>query len=616
MSDSGPNPSTPPAIIALTKQGGQLASALKSTLVGAEVHGLTGRVSEADQWFDDTLPHIQALFAAGHPLVGICSTGILVRALGPVLTGKHSDPPVLAVSEDGQHVVPLLGGHHGANDLAKRIAAHLGGNAAITTASNARFNVQLDEPPAGWRLGNADNHKPFMAALLNGERCRLEGDAPWIDASDLPLTDDGPLRLLVTHEQVAGDDQTLVIHPARLTVGVGCERDTEPAELVQLVRETLASAGLAPEAVGGVFSLDLKADEPAVHTAAADLGVPARFFSAAALEAEAGRLANPSDLVFKEVGCHGVAEGAALAAAGPAGEFCVTKRKSRRATCAVAIAPAPLNGESAGGLPGTPRGRLTVVGLGPGANELRTPQSVAALREARHIVGYHLYLELAGGFAPWQAVHGYGLGEETERVDEAIRLAARGEDVALVCSGDPGVYAMASLVFERLDLAHDAKARRSEVRVLPGVSAMFAAAAQAGAPLGHDFCAISLSDLLTPWEAIESRLAAAAAGDFVVALYNPASQRRRRQLKSAVEVLERARGSQAPVVIARQVGRPEQSITHTTLGELDQDSVDMMTVLLVGSSQSRQLTIGGATRVYTPRGYRAKNESNELGAAE
>ena len=177
--------------------------------------------------------------------------------------------------------------------------------------------------------------------------------------------------------------------------------------------------------------------------------------------------------------------------------------------------------------------------------------------------------------------------------------------MALVCSGDPGVYAMAALVFERLEAAAPAHWRRSEIVVLPGVSAMHGAAALAGAPLGHDFCAISLSDLLTPWAVIEQRLRAAADGDFVVALYNPASNRRRRGLAHAIEILAAKRAPATPVVVARAVGRDDQSVTVTCLRDFDQASVDMMTLLIVGSTETR--VSGG--HVYTPRGYGMKGES-------
>ena len=206
-----------------------------------------------------------------------------------------------------------------------------------------------------------------------------------------------------------------------------------------------------------------------------------------------------------------------------------------------------------------------------------------------------------------QVRQAYALGEETERVDQALAFAARGARVALVCSGDPGVYAMAALVFERLEEATHASWKRSEIVVLPGVSAMHGAAAMAGAPLGHDFCAISLSDLLTPWAVIEQRLRAAADGDFVVALYNPASNRRRRGLARAIDVLASKRRPDTPVVVARAVGREEQSVTVTCLRDLEQSSVDMTTLLIVGSTETR-VSDG---YVYTPRGYRAKRTRGE-----
>ena len=194
-------------------------------------------------------------------------------------------------------------------------------------------------------------------------------------------------------------------------------------------------------------------------------------------------------------------------------------------------------------------------------------------------------------------------------MDRALALAAGGHRVALVCSGDPGVYAMAALVFERLEMEAPAHPgwRRSEIVVLPGVSAMQGAAALAGAPLGHDFCAISLSDLLTPWAVVEQRLEAAAAGDFVVALYNPASRRRRRGLARAVEILAARRPATTPVVVARSIGRDGQTITVTRLQDLDQSSIDMMTLLIVGSAETR--VVGG--RVYTPRGYGMQGGAKE-----
>ncbi len=338
--------------------------------------------------------------------------------------------------------------------------------------------------------------------------------------------------------------------------------------------------------------------------------MPARFFDPARLEAETPRLANPSDRVFREVGCHGVAEGAALAAAGPEGELIVAKTKSARATCAVARAPGPILDA------GRPRGALAVVGLGPGAPDWRTPEASAAVRAASDLVGYRLYLDLSGPPAAGQIHHAYALGEEEIRVRAALDLAAEGRSVALVCSGDPGIYAMAALVFELLDREARADWKRVAVTVVPGVSALQAAAARIGAPLGHDFCAVSLSDLLTPWPAIEQRLKAAAEGDFVVALYNPVSKRRSRQLAAAVEILRTKRTGDTPVVLARNLGRPGEEIAVIALDELTPDRVDMLTVVLVGSTATRRVPRGeGGCWVYTPRGYAAKAGKSSEDAA-
>lgn len=601
-----------PAVVALTAGGGALAGRLRDVLPQALIHGRRGRAEQVDVVFDDFTATLQGAFLEGRPLVVIAASGTVIRALAPLLADKRAEPPVVAVAEDGGAVVPLLGGHRGANDLARRIAEMLGIEAAVTTAGDRRFGVALDAPPEGWRLGNPQHYKGFAAALLSGAEVKMEGEAAWLSASDLPFAADGSLTLQTTEKNGNPGEVQLVYHPAVLALGVGCERGCDPAEVAALAERTLAQAGLSPLAVAGVFSIDVKADEAAVQDLAAGLGVPARFFDAATLEAETPRLANPSDLVFREVGCHGVAEGAALAAAGPEAKLLVAKTKSKRATCAVALAPGILDARSLG----HGRGSLAVVGTGPGDPVWRTPEVEAAVLRASDLVGYGLYLDLLGPLAAGKTRHGYELGEEETRVRVALDLAAEGRDVALVCSGDPGIYAMAALVFELLERGGNTAWRRADIRVMPGVSALQAAAARAGAPLGHDFCTISLSDLLTPWPVIERRIGAAAAGDFVIAFYNPVSQRRRQQLATAVEILRRHRPAETPVVLARNLGRPGESLTVMDLAELSPDKVDMLTVVLVGSGETRRVARGGGGDwVYTPRGYAAKAGKSSEDAA-
>jgi len=590
------------ALVVLGPGGLATAARLKPLLPGAELHGLAARLDGADVPFAEAVPHLQALFRDGRPIVGLCAAGILVRALAPLLADKREEPPVLALAEDGSAVVPLLGGHHGGNALARAIAGALGCAPAITTAGELRLGLALDDPPAGWRLANPEAVKAVTAALLAGEPVALvdeAGAADWLAGAGGRFAADGDLRVRVTDRGGPAAAGELVLHPPTLALGVGCERDTDPAELATLVARTLAAAGLAKGSVAGVFSIDLKADESAVHALAAELGVPARFFDAATLEAEAPRLAAPSELVFRETGCHGVAEGAALAAAGPEGALVVAKTKSARATCAVARAPAPLAAAEVG----RARGSLAVIGIGPGTADWRTPEAAAALAAAGDVVGYRLYLDLLGPAVAGKALHAFELGEEEARARLALALAGAGRRVALVSSGDAGIYAMAALVFELLDREGAPAWQRIALSVVPGVSALQAAAARAGAPLGHDFCAVSLSDLMTPWSEIERRLEAAAAGDFVVALYNPVSRRRRQGLAKARDILARARPPETPVVLARNLGRCGESVEYTSLAELDPDRADMLTLVLVGSSASRRIVHGRRVWVYTPRGY-------------
>lgn len=601
------------ALVALSPGGAELARRLQPILPQCRVHGLAGRVDGADECFAETVAHLRTLFAAGTPIVGICAAGILIRALAPVLADKTSEPPVVAVAETGTAVVPLLGGHHGANRLATAIATATGGTAAVTTGGDVRLGLALDDPPPGWRIANPSATKTIVAALLSHRSVQLSvaaGDGSWLRAANAPFADaatagQAALRVRVTDRRTETSATTLVLHPPVLVVGVGCVRGAADGEVIALVENTLAAHGLAAGAVACVASLDLKADEPAVHAVAAGLGVPARFFTAEELEREAPRLANPSDVVFAEVGCHGVCEGAALAAAGADATLFVAKTRSANATCAVARARFDIDAGSAG----RPRGRLSVVGIGPGQTAWRTPEVSAALSEASDVVGYGLYLELIVDLLGGKRCHTSNLAEEAERVRLALDLASGGRRVCLVSSGDAGIYALASLVFELLDRENRPHWNRVEIIVAPGISALQAAAARIGAPLGHDFCTISLSDLLTPREQIERRLTAAGAGDFVVALYNPVSKRRRDLLVSAREILLRHRAGDTPVVLARNLGRDGERLEVITLAELAPERADMLTVILIGNRQTRLITRGMSRWVYTPRGYERKLEA-------
>lgn len=592
-----------PVVICLSRSGEPVAHQIASAL-GVAVHGRAGRVDQADAFFPNALDHVRGLFAAGTPVIGVCAAGILIRAVAPLLVDKTKEPPVVAVPDDGGAVVPLLGGHRGANRLAGRIAEALKTKAMVTTAGDVALGVALDEPPAGWVLANPENAKGAMMALLQGGGARVCGDeankAGWLD--DLPTGEEVEI-ICTTEDWPISGEKALLFHPQRATLGVGCARNCRPEELEALVMDALAAVEIAPKALKGIYTLDLKGDEPAVLALADKLGVPLRLFTAAELEAQTKRLENPSDVVFTEVGCHGVSEAAALAGGGDKAILGSQKTKSAMATCAVAMAPQPIQE-----MYGRSRGKLSIIGIGPGQHSWRTPEASALVAEAEELVGYGLYIDLLGPLAYGKTRSDFPLGGEEDRCRYALEQAGMGRNVALICSGDAGIYAMGALVFELLDRGPDAMgvsdaAHRVEVISTPGVSALQGAAARAGAPLGHDFCAISLSDLLTPRNDILKRLKAAAEGDFVIAFYNPVSIKRRTLLAEARDILLQHRPADTPVMLASSLGRPEEHVRYRRLADLQVDEVDMLTVVLIGSSNSKLALLGEGPRMYTPRGY-------------
>jgi cobalt-precorrin 5A hydrolase/precorrin-3B C17-methyltransferase len=548
---------------------------------------------------DRVIPALQAAFKNGRPIVTNVAAPIVIRALAPFLGDKYFDPPVVVTSYDGRFVVPILGLSHGATKLALQIEEKLGWTRVSFggTASYFTSGSPLDYSPDGYFMPSDKDYKDFAVALLNGEKVRIEGNAPWL--SSLPQSEQGRLKITVTDRAMTGSPDHLVFVSQTLAVGVGCERGTSFEELEELVTQTLQNNGLAVYAVASYATVDIKEDEPAISQLGDQERV--RFFTVEELLLQTPKIQNPSEAVLAEIGTPSVAEAAALAAAGPDSVLIVAKAKSKRATCAIARSPTPILEQR-----GRPAGRISVIGVGPGHKDMRSPEASRALWWATDFVGYSLYLDLVADEHHEQALHPFPLGDEETRVRHAIELAKQGKQVALVCSGDAGIYAMAALVYEVIDL----EPNRIKVEVIPGISAFQAAAAKAGAMIGHDFCCISLSDLLTPWEAIEKRVKAAAEGDFVISFYNPRSLKRRDQLERAFTILKNHRPPDTPVIIASNLGRAEENVRMVTFADFNPDDVDMLTLVMVGSSQSKSFARGdGRTYAYTPRGYARKRET-------
>lgn len=591
-------PKMTPAVVVLGQNSIPVAKKIISVLPGAQLYGLAGRTSDVDVGFTEFGTTLRELFASGTPIIGICATGILIRTLAPLLANKRQEPPVIAVAEDGSAVVPLLGGLNGVNNLARQIAEVLSVKPAITTTGDIRFGIALEDPPAGYRLANPDDAKSFMSDLLAGNSVRLEGNAPWLRNSSLPIAQDAERVIQITEKQVVSTSTRLVYHPATVAIGVSSTppRFQHPSSLalrgrgwgseeIALVQQMLADAELAPASVAGIFASTLDAANPGLQAIADAFNVPIRFFTTNEIAAAMSQK---------------TADGAVAAALAASSGQLVMQRQLSDFSCAIALAPLPIDISTTG----KPRGRLAIVGTGPGESDWMSPEVKEILRNATDLVGYSTYLELVGSLGNNKRRHESDNREEIARARMALDLAAEGRFVAVVSSGDPGIYAMAAAVFEVLDREAKPQWQGIEIQVAPGISAMQAAAAKIGAPLGHDFCAISLSDILKPWSIIEQRITAAALADFVIAFYNPVSKQRTWQLAEAKNILLRYRHPETTVVLARNLGRDGESVQVCTLEDLAPELADMRTVILVGSSKTRMIQrCDGSFWVYTPRRY-------------
>ena len=556
-------------------------------LVAATENGRRNAAHLAATWKDATLyegrPKEALCRAWGdcEALVLFLATGAAVRLVAPLLEHKRTDPGVVAVDDAGLFAVALCGGHDGgANDLAGRVAASLGATPVVTTASDGLDLPALDSfgKDLGLRLEEGSDLAAVGAALVSGEPVRLVSDRR-LPLGPLPenvvRADEPEPPLLFVSDRTAEVPRPAVVYrPPSLVAGVGCSRGASAEEILSLLRASLAEAGLAEGSVAFLASIEAKRDEAGLLEAAGRLGIPLRFHAAEDLAAEAAP--NPSSVVREAVGTPSVAEASVLVSGA---ELVLEKRKSAMSTVALGRSRV--------------RGKLMLVSLGPGEESLIPPLAREALAASELVVGLDQYVDRVSHLLrPGTEVLTMPLGDEIARAEAAIGEARAGAAVSLVSSGDVGVYAMAS---PALELAGE----DIDVVVVPGVTAAQAAASLLGSPLGHDHASISLSDLLTPWPVIERRVEAAGLGDFVVSLYNPRSKGRDWQLGKVREMLLAHRPPDTPVGIVKDAYRPTQRVSLTDLVSLCPEDVDMLTVVVVGSSQTRLV----AGRMVTPRGY-------------
>lgn len=582
--------------IALTRPGADLLRRLRDAGLDPEVYlprRWVGLVPGA-QAFDPPLRHLaERLWHDGRGLLWVAPTGVVVRVIAPLLRDTARDPAVVVADESGHYVVPLVGAHRsGGEALARRVAAALGGVPVLTTASAVHGIPALDLLGVieGWALVEGSGMMACSAALANGEPVALyqdAGDDAWAHGLSsivrLPrpdLADPRFHRALVVvsqRELPLPRSLPLVVYcPRTLALAIGCQRGTEASVVRGAVDWALSRLARRREAVAVVATARVKQDEPAIWEVAQDLGVPLRTFPTEELARSAQRCPSSSEVVARAIGAPGVAEPSALLAS-DGGRLVLPEQRYRErgrygaVTVAVSELSSPLR----------PRGgTVLLVGTGPGSPAQMTEAAQAALRSADVVVGYHRYID---GVRPLLGPHPSSrLGAEDARADLSLAFARRGARLALLSGGDPGIYGMASRVLSRLR-PEDPVA----VETYPGVTALVAAAARVGAPLGDDFAAVSLSDLHTPRALIRRRLRAAVAGEFVVALYNPRSLHRTGPFQEALQILRRHRPSSTPVAVVRAAFREGEWVRLTDLGSLDPEEVDMQTLVLVGNRWSR-----------------------------
>ncbi len=555
--------------------------------------------------------HLASIWTEHEAFIFCLAAGAVVRLIAPLLKSKAEDPAVVVIDAQGDYVISLCSGHQGKADLlAQLIATQIGAIAIITGASHSLSLPAIDTfgLTYGWRKGEGD-WTGVMAAIAKQETVQViqeTGSILWQEHlpakhpfsfgfadTQAEAQPQGRIWISSTKRKFApqGDFPKVQWHPKVLWLGIGCERGTSRELIEQAIDETCRTYHLASEAIAGIASIDLKADEKGIVEVCQRRNLVFKTFDAQHLNQV--DVPTPSKVVQQEVGTPSVAEAAAILA----GENLLVSKQIFKADTwggAVTIAIAQATVEYLGRT-----GKLYLVGIGPGNLDQITPAAQTAIAEADVVIGYSLYLDLIKSLKrPGQIVEASPITQEQQRAKRAIELAQWGLTVAVVSSGDCGIYGMAGLVLEELQTG-GWNGQTPQVKIYPGISALQSAASRVGAPLMHDFCAISLSDLLTPWEVIKTRLIAAASGDFITALYNPRSLKRTQQIVTAQSIFAQHRQPDTPVAIVHSAYRQDEQVILTTLEKMLDQPIDMLTTVIIGNTTTRN----HANWMITPRGY-------------
>ncbi len=535
-------------------------------------------------------------------IIFIGSIAASIRIINPFLTSKDQDPGVIVIDNKCSKIVPLIGLHQSnTQNISCQIANLLGGEIIETNNSNDQRFLHLDAFGNQWgweRSGNIKDWSKLVIKQAKNEEifCKqLSGNTLWKNSES------GEIINQINKKEIEKPDSTFHVsifenhkttwHPPVLWIGIGCERNTSKVLIANSLNNLLASSNLSKYSIAGLATVDIKKDEKGIIELAEEKNLPIKFFSKEDLSTKI--VPNPSIVVENEIGTPSVAEASCLLAAGEDSKLLKEKRIFKNQSGAVTIAVAESSNQY-----NPTHGEIHIIGSGPGDISFLTSNAKKALSRCTVWIGYKMYLDLIKSLKRSdQVLIESKLTEEKERCNKAIKLAEEGIKVALISSGESGFYGMAGLLLELLQKIK--KEYRPYFEVHPGISSVQLAAAISGAPLMNDFCSISLSDKLTPWSLIEKRIKGALLGDFVIALFNPQSIERNWQLKTVIDQCLKSRPCNTPVLIARQVGRENQSKKFFTLNTIPFKEIDMLSIIIIGNSQTTLID----EIFLTPRGY-------------
>jgi|WetSurMetagenome_2_1015567.scaffolds.fasta_scaffold00779_8 cobalt-precorrin 5A hydrolase / precorrin-3B C17-methyltransferase len=536
-------------------------------------------------------------------LVFVMAAGVVVRAIAPLVRDRENDPSVVVIDENGEFVISMMSGHlGGAEDLAGEIASLLEAKPVITIPSNTNRmpSIELWASEKRLLIEDSDLLPDLETRLMNNGFLRVYSENE-TELPDIFLNEPDPENadiIISASRRLQFDENDgkprLYLRPRRIVVGISCNSDVDGSEIEEAVNITFFENNLSSLAIGLIATLDKKANSPGLVGYADKCGVEIRSFTAEEINKVKG--VERSEAVFQKTGAYAIAAPSAILAS-RSDSLLIPKTKSGNVTVAAALT----RDRSAG--------KLYIVGIGPGINMHITQRARAAIKESDVVIGYETYLNLVPDLITVKDIITSGMIRENERCLKAIELALSGKTVSLISGGDPGIYAMAGLVYEILssencgDAGHgfNTGCENLSVEVIPGISALNASAARLGAPLMHDFVSISLSDGLTPWETIEKRLEAAAIADFVIVLYNPKSEGANDLFSRAIEIISQYKKPETPVGVVKCAMRPDEDIILTTLEKAGRFPIDMQTTVIVGNSG----TFVWKNRMITPRGYKS-----------